>query len=284
MVVTTFTRWLVGVVGLAVWCVVQAQTPAQPPLRLSAIPLAGAETMVRDFEPLARVLGRLVGRPVEFVYMDRHEKVLEALRTGRIELAVMGPLPYAELVGFGPGQLPPATIRPLVRFKEADGQGTYRCVLVAFPDDQVVLSRAQGLTVGMANRLSTCGPLSARSLLAAAGVNLTYMRHLYLGHLTDVARAVVAGRVPLGAINEAVARQHESLGLQVLARTEPLPGFVLVAHAQRVDRETLALLARLPDTPAAEYSHWGATIRHGLLPATDADYAPVRELMKAQQP
>jgi hypothetical protein len=59
---------------------------------------------------------------------------------------------------------------------------------------------------------------------------------------------------------------------------------VLVAHAQRVDAETLARLAQLPNTPATEYSRWGATIRHGLMPATDADYTPVRDLMKAQQP
>ena len=282
---TTFTRWLVGAVGMAWWCAVQGQTlAAQPPLRLSAIPLGAADAMVRDFEPLAKSLARLLGRPVEFVYMDRHEKVLDALRAGRIELAVLGALPYAELVGFGPGQLSPGTIRPLVRFKEADGQATYRCVLVAFPDDQVVLARAQGLTLGMSNPLSTCGPLSARNLLAAAGVDWARMRPQYLGHLNDVALAVVAGRVRLGAMNEAVARQHASLGLQVLASTQDLPGFALVAHAQRVDAVTLARLARLPDTPAAEYSQWGATIRHGVLPVTDADYAPVRELMKVQRP
>lgn len=278
---TTFMRWLSWAIGMGLCCAVQGQTlVAQPPLRLSAIPLGAAEAMVRDFEPLAKSLARLLGRPVEFVYMDRHEKVLDALRGGRIELAVLGALPYAELVGFGPGQLSPGTIRPLVRFKEADGQATYRCVLVAFPDDQVVLAQAQGLTLGMASRLSTCGPLSARNLLAAVGVDWRRMQPQYLGHQADVARAVVAGLVRLGAMNEAMARQHTSLGLQVLASTQELPGFVLVAHARRVDADTLARLARLPDIPPSEYSQWGATIRHGVLLTTDADYAPVRDLMK----
>lgn len=283
--VMKLTRWLVGVIGLVVWGAVQGQSlPVQPPLRLSAIPLAGADAMVRDFEPLAQFLGRLAGRPVEFVYIDRHEKVLDALRAGRIELAVMGAVPYTELVGFGPGQLSPGTIRALVRFKEPDGQGTYRCVLAAFPDDRVVLSRAQGLTLGMSNPLSTCGPLSARSLLAAAGVGWTQIQPRYLGNLNDVALAVVAGRVQLGAVPDSVVSQHASLGLQELASTRELPGFVLVAHAPRVGGDTLARLARLPDTPATEYSQWGGHIRNGLLPATDADYDPVRALMKAQRP
>jgi len=280
-----FSPWWGWVVGMVLgWAVQGPALAVQPPLRLSAVPLAGAEAMVREFEPLAKSLARLGGRPVEFVYMDSHEKVLGALRAGRIDLAVIGALPYAELVGLGPGQLSPGTIRPLVRFRQADGQGTYRCVLVAFPDDGVVLARAQGLTLGMANRLSTCGPLSARKLLSAAGVDWARMHPHYLGHQADVALAVVAGRMRLGAMNEAVARQHAGLGLQVLARTEPLPGFALVVHAQRVDADTRVLLARLLDTPAAEYSQWGATIRHGLLPVTDADYAPVRDLMKAQRP
>jgi len=283
--VAVFTRWLVGVMGMVLWGAVQGQTlDAQPPLRLSAVPLSSAEAMVRDFEPLADSIARLLGRPVEFVYLNNHEKVLDALRAGRIELAVIGAVPYVELVGFGPGQLSPGTIRPVVRFKEADGQGTYRCVLVAFPDDQVVLSQAQGLTLGMSNPLSTCGPLSARSLLAAAGVGWAQIRPRYLGHLNDVARAVVAAQVNLGAVNESVARQHASLGLQVLASTGPLPGFVLVAHAQRVDAETLARLAHLSDLPVTEYGQWGISIRHGLMPVTDADYTPVRDLMKAQQP
>ena len=278
--VMLFMRWLVWSVGMALCWVVQAQPLAglPPPLRLSAVPLGGAEATVREFEQLARYLSRLGGQPVEFVYLDSHDKVLAALREGGIELAFLGPLPYAELVGTGPQQLPPSAIRPLARFKEADGQGTYRCVLAAFPDDKVVLKQARGLTLGMANRLSTCGPLSARALLVQAGVPWGSLIPQYLGNQAEVALAVVAGRVKLGAMKESVARQHASLGLQVLATTVPLPGFVLVAHAQRVDAPTLDRLARLPHAPVAEYSQWGAGIRHGLLPAADADYAAVRVL------
>lgn len=284
-VVKKFKRVVLGLVGLVLWGAVHGQSQAvMPPLRLSAIPLGDAEATVREFEPLARSLSRLGGRPVEFVYLNRHEKVLDALREGRIELAMLGALPYAELVGPGPGQMPPSTVRLLARFKEAGGEAAYRCVLVAFPDDQVVLSIAQGLALAMPDRLSTCGPLSARYMLSAAGVAWENITPQYLGHQSDVALAVVAGRAQLGALKESVARQHASLGLQVLASTPPLPGFVLVAHAQRVEGHTLAKLARLPDARVAEYRQWGANFGHGLVPASDADYAPMRAFMNSQQP
>ncbi|MDP2416416.1 MAG: PhnD/SsuA/transferrin family substrate-binding protein [Hydrogenophaga sp.] len=276
---------LLGLAGMVFWGSVHGQTLAAAlPLRFSAIALGDAEATVREFEPLTRSLSRLGSRPVEFVYLNRHEKVLDALREGRIELAVLGALPYAELVGPGPEQMPPSSVRLLARFKEANGEAAYRCVLVAFPDDQVVLSRAHGSMLAMPNRLSTCGPLSAGNMLRAAGVAWEHITPQYLGHQADVALAVVAGRAQLGALKESVALQHASLGLQVLASTLPLPGFVLVAHAQRVDAATLAKLARLPDTRAAEYQQWGANFGHGLVPASDADFAPVRAFIKTQQP
>lgn len=275
-----------GALGWCGW--VSAQSLA--PLRLSTIPLLGAEASVREFAPLVQSLSRLGGRRVEFVYLDSHEKLLAALREGRMELAVLGPLPYAELTEAdtntdteaAPG--PSARFRLLARFKEADGADSYRCVLVAFPDDIAALAWATTLRLAMASRLSTCGPLSARALLAQRGMAWASVQPQYLGNQADAALAVVAGRAQLASVKASVARQHASLGLQVLAETAPLPGFVLVVNAQRVDADTLNKLSRLLDTPATEYRQWGDNLGHGLLPAADTDYDPVRALMRARQP
>lgn len=273
-----------GVLGWCGWASAQSLAP----LRLSTIPLLGAEATVRELAPLVQSLSRLGGRRVEFVYLDSHEKVLAALREGRIELAVLGPLPYAELTDTEAeaeaASGPNARFRLLARFKEADGAGSYRCVLVAFPDDTAALAQATTLRLAMASRLSTCGPLSARALLAQRGMAWASVQPQYLGNQAVAALAVVAGRAQLASMKASVARQHASLGLQVLAETAPLPGFVLVADAQRVDADTLNKLSRLLDTPATQYRQWGDNLGHGLLPAADTDYEPVRALMRARQP
>ena len=95
-----------------------------------------------------------------------------------------------------------------------------------------------------------------------------------------MARAVVAGQLQLGGVREEVALRHAGLGLQVLARTDPLPGFVLVAHTGQVSAAALLRLASLPDTPAHEYTRWGGVLRHGFEPVVDADFDPVRTVMK----
>lgn len=253
---------------------------ALPPLRLGAVPLGSADDTVRQFKPLATYLAGLLGQPVEFQYLSGHEQVLDALRQGYLALAYLGPAPYAELVGSGVGQLPPGQIRPLVRFKESDGQAQYRCVLVAFPDDKVSLGPRSRLSVGMPNALSTCGPLAVKVMLAQSGVGWQQVVPHYMGHHDRVARAVVAGTVQLGGVREEVAIRHSGLGLQVVARTDPLPGFVLVGHAGLLSQRAMAQLAKLPDTPASEYSKWGGVLRHGLVPASDADFDVVRSIVQ----
>ena len=269
--------------GVLMWPAQVCAHEASVPLRLGAVPLGSADDTVRQFKPLAAYLGRLLGQPVEFHYLSGHERVLDALRQGQLALAYLGPAPYAELVGPAAGQLSPALIRPLVRFREADGQAEYRCVLVAFPDDRVSLSPRARLTVGMPNALSTCGPVSVKAMLTRAGVSWRQVTPLYMGNHDSVARAVVAGAVQLGGMREEVADRHSGLGLQVLARTDPLPGFVLVGHSGLLSRQGLSQLDKLVDTPASEYGRWGGALRHGLVPAADSDFDAVRAILQKER-
>lgn len=284
-------RWgwlaLLGALWLAppAWAELPSEPQPSRPLRLSAVPLSGGEETVRQFAPLVGYLSQWLGRPVEFRYLSSHEQVLDGLRQGAIDLAYLGPAPYAELVGKGPGQLSAELIVPLARFKEADGKAAYRCALVAFADDRLPLNAAARPVVGMPNALSTCGPLSVRAMLADKGVPWAQVSARFLGNHDQVARAVVAGTVQLGGVREEVALRHASLGLRVLARTEPMPGFVLVAHAGRVPAAALQRLTGLADTPSAEYTRWGEGLRHGLERVSDADFAPVRAMLdKAGRP
>lgn len=254
--------------------------PAQP-LRLGAVPLASAEETVRQFTPLVRHLTDLLGRPVVFQHHEGHSQVLQALRAGDLDLAFLGPAPYIEVVGTGPGQLPPQQLQAVVRFKEANGRAQYRCVLAAFADDPQRLDARERWTVGMPSELSTCGPLSARALMAQAGVPWARVTPRYLGEHDRVARAAVAGQVQLAAVREEVAERHAVLGLRVLTRTEPLPGFVLVARTQRLSPADVQRLARLPHTPATEVVAWGGLLSHGMEPASDADFDALRALQRS---
>ena len=83
---------------------------------------------------------------------------------------------------------------------------------------------------------------------------------LYLGNHEDVALAVIRGDVEVGGMKTATARKYPRMGLQIVIQTPPLPGFALVANTCRM---TPPLIDRL---------------RHGAVPASDANYRVVRDL------
>jgi len=91
---------------------------------------------------------------------------------------------------------------------------------------------------------------------------------------------VVAGEYPAGTLKESIARKFATLGLRVLALSDPFPAFALVANADTLTPERRQALGRalLLATPE-ERSAWGRDWRHGLRPASDADYGAMWRLL-----
>jgi phosphonate transport system substrate-binding protein len=247
---------------------------AEQTLRFAPLPLENRETMIRQFSPLLAYLQAETGLPVRFVFFDSYDDLLAAFAANRIDLAYLGPLPYARL------RERHAEAQPLVYFREADGGALYRCVLAAFRGDRVRLAALKGRIIGLTQPLSTCGYLSVNGLLRQhAGFDLKDTRYRYLGTHENVALATLGGEVAAGGMKESIARKYAGLGLEVLAKTEPLPGFALVANRATIPPARVAQLRqRLLATPENAYRAWGEPIRHGMAPASDGDYTGLRAL------
>jgi phosphonate transport system substrate-binding protein len=265
----------IGILLLLACCLpVHAGAPASPALRFAPLPLENREAMLRQFLPLADHLQRKLGQPVELVFHDRYDALLDAFTRGELDLALIGPLPYVRL------RERHAHAVPLAHFVEADRQPTYRCALVDFAGDGVAPAALRGRELALTQPLSTCGPLAADALLrryADFGLDQVRVRH-FATH-DAVALAVVAGEHPAGTLKESIARKFATLGLRVRALSEPFPAFALVANAATLSPARRQALSRaLLLATAEERTAWGHDWRHGLRPARDADYAAVRRL------
>ncbi len=261
-------------IGLCLFLVWQAQSLAAEILRFAPLPLENRETVIRQFSPLLAHIEANSGQPTRFVFFDNYDDILQAFANAQVDLAYLGPLPYTRL------RQRFAQAEPLVQFREADGSIMYRCVLAAFRGDHIRLPALKNRALGLTQHLSTCGDLSVNSLLQKhAGFGLQQTPHRYLGTHEAVALAIVSGEVAAGGMKESIARKYAGLGLEVLARTDLLPGFVLVANRATLSPSRITQLRQmLLTTPESVYSHWGAPIRHGMNPAADSDYANVRRL------
>ncbi|MDD3608830.1 MAG: PhnD/SsuA/transferrin family substrate-binding protein [Halothiobacillaceae bacterium] len=226
----------------------------------------------------AELIENQLGRSVLIEGIDRYETLLNRFREGQIDIAVLGPLPYIALRGQS------AEALPIVRFLEQDGRPSYSCALIAFADDVRPLGDYAGARLALTQPLSTCGYVSAAWLLKGAGLDIEQTAHEYLGRHDKVATAVVTGDYALGSVRENVAHRFASLGVRVIARTEPVPGFALVVNRASLSDEEIARLTeaftrlapRQRAEDAAATAHWNTLIRHGAIAAQDADYDALR--------
>jgi phosphonate transport system substrate-binding protein len=218
----------------------------------------------------ARFIEMLTGRPVVVETHARYEPIIRGFAEGRIDLAILGPLPYVSLHRID------ADAVPLVRFREADGRDHYRCSLVAFADDVRPLAQYRGARLALTQPFSTCGYFGATTLLEQAGVDIESTRMRFLGPHDQVGIQVASGQFDIGVLKDDVARRFASLGVVTLAKSQPLPGFSLIANAATLDAATrerirAGFLAIQADDHA-RLSSWPRHLRQGATPAADADY------------
>ncbi|MEZ4599758.1 MAG: PhnD/SsuA/transferrin family substrate-binding protein [Syntrophotaleaceae bacterium] len=268
----------VGLLLLASLCLAGTSF-AQEKVRFAPLPMENRETVVKQFRPLTDFLQERLGITIEYVYADSYNDLLKKFRNGEIDLAYQGPLPYVRLRANYP------QAEPLVHFKEASGQATYTCSLVAFADSRPDLKGLAGERVALTQSLSTCGYLSTNGLLRRYGSSLEQNRYRYLGTHDAVALGVVRGEFDLGGLKTAIARKYAHMGLSMLTETAPLPGFALVANKATLKpelqtriRQAIVELAPQGDDKKMLES-WGDNIRYGAVPAEDSHYDAVRQLL-----
>lgn len=262
-----------ALLGLA--CVISAAAEAEDAAAIVFAPTLFDSTPdeIRSQLGPARFIEELTGRPVVVETHARYEKIIRGFVEGRIDLAILGPLPYVSLHHQEPNAV------PLVRFREADGRDHYRCVLVAFADEARPLAQYAGARLALTQPFSTCGYFGAATLLEQAGVAIDSTRYQFLGAHDQVGIKVAAGRFDIGVLKDDIARRFESLGLVPLARSQPLPGFTLIANANTLDvatRERIraGFIARQAGEPA-RLDSWPRHLRQGATPAADADYQQI---------
>lgn len=249
-----------------------------PPLRFAPLPMEDPETVIRQARPMLAYLERRLARRVDIVYSADYGDLLAKFRSGAVDMAYLGPLPYMALRDHFPAA------EPVVHFREASGGAAYTCAVVGWADTVGDLRGLAGRRVALTQPLSTCGYLSTRALLRAQGTDIEDTAYQYLGAHDRVALAVVRGEFDVGGMKAAIARKYAHLGLRVLAETAPLPSFALIVNRQTVapavERRLVDILTGLDPVGAdqALMADWGEPLRHGAVPARDADYDGLRAM------
>jgi phosphonate transport system substrate-binding protein len=210
---------------------------------------------------------------VEISYSANNQEVVDKFRTGQIDLAYLGPLPYITLKKTFP------TAEPVVVFLEENGQASYTCALVVLADSKLNLKKLKGKKIALTQPLSTCGYFTTQGLLHDLGSSLEANLYRYLGQHDEVALAVVRGEFDAGGLKTAIARKYTHLGLEVRAESPPLPGLAIIANGNRVSPERIAQIRQiLLSADDKTRQQWGDNVRYGVISANDGNYDVLRQM------
>lgn len=255
-----------------------AVPPADRGIRFAPLPLLDERTLRGQFLPMLDYLSRRTQTAFQWVYLPRYEAVLQALAADRIDLAFLGPLPYLAL------SEDDRHFAPIVHFLESNGRHDYDCALVTFaPDGLGHVRDIRNKRIGLTQPYSTCGHFAVSLMLRRAGRDLEGEgnRYEYAGGHDKAILGVLRGTYDVAGAKRAIAERYTNLGITVIDRIGPFPGFVLVANnrtlsAQQRKRIRDALLT----TDAATRSSWGEPLRNGAIAAEDKDFAALRNTLR----
>lgn len=255
---------------------VSAQTYVFAPL-----PMEEPEAVIRQYKPFLAHLERETGLHFQIAYSKDYAELLRKFRDGEVDIAYLGPLPYVELKAAYPAA------EPVVHFLERSGKAKFTCALFTAGEDNPKAKSGKA-RVALTQPLSTCGYLAADALLALQHNDIELLRYRYIGKHDEAVLSVARGDFEWGAAKTSIVRRYENLGIRIVRETAELPSFSLVANSKRMPQQHLdairkALLNLRPLASPADASYtttWGENVRYGALPATDADFDPVRKMRR----
>lgn len=230
------------------------------PLTFSPPPLNSKQAVLEEFSSMLSYLEEQSGKKIDFVYEEKYDDIIDAFEKNKIDLAYFGPLPLATLRKNFAGAI------PIITFHEPNGQSGYRCVLVKFATDTLDFKDASNIKVALTQPLSTCGYMQTKVLLKTyANQNIENMKFNYLGNHENVALSIIRGAFLIGGMKESIAKEYQSLGLQILHTSQMLPSFTLVANANTLSEQDIANIKQiLLDAPKEVYQKWGKSISYGV--------------------
>lgn len=259
---------------------------------LSAEDRASAEPL---WQPLLDDMAEAIGAPVEARFGQSYDELVEAMADGKVQAGWFSARVAIDAIDRADAEV-------LARTVNAEGEDSYRAVLIARAGDGVTLERVTAcdrtLRIGLGDASSTSATLAPMTFLfAPRGLDpRRCFREVRIGNHQDNANAVAAGTLDVAASNTVnlttMMRRNPQLAEQLTEvwRSRPLPegGILMRSDLDPTVREkTRSFLLTYGQGDSAEARRQRrvlAALNYSRFRAADENYLdPVREMVVAQR-
>lgn len=285
-----FISTLAGLICLLLLPLAALAECTQPSLRLAVIPKKSMQVTMREYQPLLERLSAELKMPVDMVAVSSYESVIDAIVSGGVDIAWLGPASYIQAYLREPG------IEPFASLAISQGHFTpaghhYQALLMVRSDGANDLDALRGASVALSDPASTSGSLVPKTEFSTrTGLPLEkfFSAVSYSGSHDNSLDALLEGRVDAAFIASVRADAYLNDGrmerdtLRVLWQSEPIyyDPYVFSARIcpQLKERVRQVMLGH-PQDLAEFLDSQHAT---GLAPVSHAEYEPLLRLMNRQ--
>lgn len=251
-------------------------------LRVGLIPSEDAQAMMRASQQVMEQLEQKTGLKVKPFVANDYNGVIEAMRSGKIDVAYFGPFSYVLAAQMANAE---AFAIPV---SKKSGQSSYQSIIISKKDNgPTSVAQLQGKTFAFVDPSSASGHLFPKAGLKGDGVDTDkyFSRVIFSGSHDASIMAVAHGKVDAAAVaspifQTAVAKGHvKAEDFQVIWTSQAIPESPM-AWRKGLDADTkqkvAAALAEIKGLP------WGDRgVLNGFAATNDAAYNVVRDTAKA---
>ncbi|MEG3062911.1 MAG: phosphonate ABC transporter substrate-binding protein [Comamonas sp.] len=272
---------LAGAAALA-FATVSTAFAQTPELRVGLIPSEDAQAMIRASQQVMDQLAEKTGMKVRPFVANDYNGVIEALRSGKLDIAYLGPFSYVLASSIANAEA------FAVAVTKKTGKSAYHSVVITRKDSGLdSVARLQRKTFAFVDPTSTSGHLFPKAGLLADGFDPDkhFSRVIFSGSHDANIMAVANGKVDGAAVADRIFESAVAKGVvkaedfQVIWRSQPIPESPMVWRKSldaATKQKVAAALAEIKDLP------WGDQgVLNGFAPTTDKAYDVVRQTAKA---
>lgn len=263
--------------------------PGAPPTKLvfGFVPSVEADKIAENAQPMADFLTKELGMPVETYTTQDYAGLVEAMKSGQVDIGSLPPLAYVLAKDRGAAEVLVKTSRR--------GSPTYHAMFTARAGSGInKIEDAKGKRIAFVDPSSASGFLFPAAFLKKQGIepDSFFSQTVFAGGHDAAIRAVYTGEVDVAATYDDARNKLEKLDAYKDVKTK----VVSIGKTDEIPNDTISVRSGLPadlvakikaaflkykDTPEGKKTLDDVYEVDDLLDATDADYDPVRTVAQA---
>lgn len=262
----------------------------QPSLRIAVIPKKSMEVLMKDYQPLLERLSATLGVPVSIVPASSYESVVDAVVSGGVDIAWLGPAAYVLAQQRDP------RIEPFASLAIRNGYFTpaghhYQALLLARREVAGDLEALRGKRGALSDPASTSGSV-VPNVEFAAQVGMPLSRFFgsvaYTGSHDKSLDALLEGRVDAAFVASVRADAYLNSGridrntFNVLWRSERIYYDPYVFRGNLCPEYKALIRAAMLENQEGLAAFLASQDASGIAPVGRAEYAPLVRMMEAR--